>query len=148
MAKWWVVVADSAQARLFSVTGPMGPLEELETLAHPEGRMREQDLVSDLPGRTFDSAGEGRHGKEVPVRPKQQEAIRFAEKVAERLETGRKNLEFGSLIIVAAPAFLGLLRDKLTPQLRALVTLEMNKNLVRQDAREIRALLPERLPLF
>lgn len=43
------------------------------------------------------------------------------------------------------PEFLGLLRDKLNPQLRALVQHEIHKNLAHEDAAAIRARLPERL---
>jgi hypothetical protein len=57
----WVIAADSTACRIFAAGAPAGPL-------------REQDLVSDLPGRTFDSKGAGRHAKQVPVGPKEARA--------------------------------------------------------------------------
>jgi protein required for attachment to host cells len=141
----WIAVADSAGCRLFAADGPSGPLREIEDLSHPEARLPERDLVSDLPGRAFDSKGAGRHAMEVQVSPKKQEAINFAGRVVQRLEAGRTKNEFDKLALVAAPEFLGLLREKLNPQLRALVVHELGKNLVREDARAIRASLPEKL---
>ena len=141
----YIAVADSAGCRLFAADEPTGPLRELEDLSHPEARLHERDLVSDLPGRAFDSMGAGRHAMEVQVSPKKQEAINFAGRIAERLEAGRTNNEFDKLALVAAPEFLGLLRDKLSAPLRGLVTHEIGKNLVREDARTIRARLPEKL---
>lgn len=60
----WVVVADSSSCRLFAAGKPIGPLQELESLVHPEGRMHGRDLVSGQPGRAFDSKGAGRHAME------------------------------------------------------------------------------------
>jgi len=145
MGKAFVLVADSAYARIFTADSPMGPLSELAALTHPESRLHERDLVSDAPGRTFDSMGDGRHGMEVAVRPKQQEAIEFAGEVARRLEEGLQRQEFAHLVLVAAPEFLGLLRGKLDASVRDRVTLEIAKNLVKHSPEEIRRTLPERL---
>src|SRR5690606_9286808 len=99
MLPMWIVVADSSACRLFAADAPAGPLQELEVLSHPEGRLHEQDLVSDRPGRTFDSQGAGRHAKEVEVGPKKHEAIVFAGRIAERLEAGRVRNAFDKLAL-------------------------------------------------
>jgi len=145
MSKAYVLVADSAVARIFEAVTPLGPLSEIEVLAHPESRLHERDLVSDLPGRSFDTMGEGRHGMEVPVRPKQQEALDFAGEVARHLEVAWAKHAFTHLLLVAAPEFLGLLRSKLSAQLRERVQAEVAKNLVKHPPEDIRRALPERL---
>ena len=38
MSRTWVVVADSAMARVFIVPGSGEPMRELEAFAHPEAR--------------------------------------------------------------------------------------------------------------
>lgn len=60
----WVIVLDSAQARIFTADTRLGPLAEAGNLIHGEGRLRNQDLISDDGGRAFDSQGSGRHGME------------------------------------------------------------------------------------
>lgn len=145
MGKAFVLVADSAYARIFTADSPLGPLTELETLTHPESRLLNRELGSDAPGRTFDSMGDGRHGMEVATRPKQQEAIEFAAEVVRRLEAGHQRQEFTCLMLIAAPEFLGLLRGKLDVNVRGKVTLEVAKNLVKHSPEEIRRALPERL---
>jgi protein required for attachment to host cells len=145
MLPMWVVAADSSECRIFVTHVPAGPLQELETLSHPEGRMHEQALVSDAPGRAFDSKGAGRHAMEVQVSAKKHEAILFAGRIAARLEAGRVHREFDKLALLVAPEFLGLLRDKLGPQLRTLVLHEVDKNPSGLKAQAIRARLPERL---
>lgn len=145
MARIWIVAADSTTCRILIADSPTAPLEEIEVLEHPEGRMHERDLVSDQPGRAFDSFGAGRHAMEVQVSPKQHEAMLFAGRIAARLEAARVKHDFDTLAIVAAPRFLGLLRDKLNPHLRALVRHEVDKNPRRLKADTIRKHLPKRL---
>lgn len=141
----WIVVADSSRCRIFASDKPAGPLEEIETLAHPEGRLHERDLASDRPGRAFDSKGKGRHAMSSEVGVKKHEAIVFAVRIAERLERGRGKEAFDRLVLVAPPSFLGLLRERLKRPLRARVAREVGKNMALLKARALRARLPKRL---
>jgi protein required for attachment to host cells len=145
MSEFWIVVAESSRARIFTADQPTGPLAEIETLANPEARLPERELSSDLPGVTFDSGGRGRHVKEQQVGPKAQAVVRFAELVAARIERGRTGGEFKRAMLVAAPEFLGLLRDKLPAPARGVIEAEIAKNLAQLPAAEIRGHLPERL---
>jgi protein required for attachment to host cells len=76
---------------------------------------------------------------------KKQEAIAFAKQVAERLESARRQAEVQRLILVAAPEFLGLLRQNLTSDLRRFIEEEFSLDLVQMTPQEIRAHLPETL---
>ena len=141
----WILVADSARARVFSVDSAIGPLEPIEQLVHPESRLHDRDMKSDRPGRVFDSHGEGRHSTGKAVSPKEQEALRFAGEIASYLERGRVNGGFRRLVIVADPRFLGSLRATLAPEVKKLVTLEVNKDLSKEKDSDIRRALPDRI---
>ncbi|MFO1434184.1 MAG: host attachment protein [Candidatus Competibacteraceae bacterium] len=142
----WVVVADSSRARIFKAETALGPLQELAALAHPEARLHAQDLTSDLPGRSFDSSGQGgRHAMEQNLDPKENEALKFARQIAEYLEDGQNENRFAKLVLVAAPKFLGHLRQSMSDRVAALVSQEIDKNLVQQTVEDIRRHLPERL---
>jgi len=141
----WVVVADHRHARIYEFEQPNGALVEVQHLEQLDARRRKGELVSDRPGRAFSSVGVRRHGLEPPVDPKEQENIRFAKQVADQLEAGRVEGRFDSLILVADPQVLGLLRQKLTPACRELIREEISKNLGRFNAREVRSHLPEQL---
>lgn len=141
----WILVADSVRARIFSADSPTGGLNELATLANPDGRVHEQDLVSDRPGRSFDSRGHGRSGMSEQVSAKEQENIRFAQRVAEHLESNRKQGSFRRLILVAAPEFLGQVSARLSSTTQALVAQRIDKNLAHLSVQEIRAHLPEKM---
>jgi protein required for attachment to host cells len=139
----WVLVADKSRARIFSKNG-RSPFREEEGFIHPESRMHEQQLTSDLPGSDGGGSNGGgqRHGKGPRVSPKRHEAQVFCKQVADHLEAARAEQRFQRLLVVAPPAFLGLLREQFSPPLGALVTREVNKNLVHLKADELREQLP------
>lgn len=143
MKATWILVADSSAARIFATDVPEGPLSEVEAFAHPEGRMPERELTSDLPGRAFDSAGQGRHIMESEVGPRQQAVVDFSILLAKRLERARVQREVERLVLVAPPDFLGLLRKALGTEVRRLVAREIDRNLVRLPPKEIRERLAE-----
>lgn len=148
MAIIWVVVAESSRARIFSLAKVKGPMDEILTLDNPDSRAHEQQLTSDLPGRAFDSVGQGRHAIGTSVEPKQQETMAFAKQIAEHLDAHRKSGDYGKLVIFAAPAFLGLLRERMNDQTNKLVVFESNKNLAQLSVDKIREHIPVPLPIL
>lgn len=133
MNSLWIVVAESARARIFAVPETGRRLHEITDLSHPESRLHDTELSSDLPGRTFDSHGQGRHGMEQATGPKEQHALAFAAEIARHLERGRHEGSFDSLVLIAPPGFLGLLRSELDKVTRRAVIGELDKNLLGAD---------------
>ena len=123
-----------------------GPLNEIESIVHTEARLHEQKMTSDLPGRGNGKGGAGQHAYQDEVSPKEQENINFAREIANELDAARKDNKFKQFVLVAAPGFLGNLRNQLNTQTQKLACLELAKNLSHLDAIEIRKHLPERLP--
>ena len=117
----WVVVADSSKARILLADDTDVGLAELDVLEHPEGRMHEQELTSDLPGKAFDSGGQGRHAMSSSVEPKKHEVMKFAKRVTDHLELARTKASLAKVYLIAPPAFLGQLRDHLTPSLAKII---------------------------
>lgn len=145
MGDIWVVVADSSRARILAAKKANGVLSEIRCIEHPEGRMHAQELTSDLPGRAFDSGGQGRHAMSGEVGPKKHEMIRFAKEIAAVLEAGLGERSFGKLYLMAPPAVLGQLRSEFSPSLANLLADTMDKNLAGHKIEEIRRYLPEYL---
>lgn len=137
----WVVVADNSRARIFAAERAAGELLEIRDLAHPEARLHEGDLVTDKEGRARGQGGA--HGLGHELTRKQDGSERFAADVCAELETARASGQFDKLYLVAAPAFLGLLRRHLSSGLRQRVAGELDKNLSLQDPQTIRRHLPE-----
>ena len=142
MKSTWIVAADSAQARIFTIETPSSPLEEIEVLTHPGSRLQDREITSDLPGRIKSSNSIG-HAYEPRTGPKEHEAVSFAHELAERLESALNANQFERLLIIAEPSFLGLLRNQLPEQVKKRITFELDKNITKQTAKEIRSFLPE-----
>lgn len=135
MEKTWIVVADSSHARIFQLRDGQLPAEEIEDLANPLGRADNRQLASDGHGQYFGPEGRGHTAPRVEE-PVQHEVRQFAREIGHRLDTAAAQNRFQHLALVAAPRFLGLLRDSLDKQTRKLVTAEVPKNVsafARQD---------------
>jgi protein required for attachment to host cells len=137
MKSTWIIVAESARARIFTVSGAGGRLQEVADLSHPESRLHNRELSSDLPGRAFDSHGDGRHGMEQATEPKEQEAQAFAVEIARQVERARNDGKFDSLVLVAPPKFLGRLRQALSKPAHDALIGELDKNLVEADVKTL-----------
>ena len=146
MNSTWLVVADNSRARIFCMESRTSPIEEIKSIVHTEARLHEQNMTSDLPGRGNGNAGAGGHAYQDEVSPKEQENINFAREVANELDSARKENKYKQFVLVAAPEFLGNLRNQLNAQTQKLVCFELAKNLSHLNAAEIRKHLPERLP--
>lgn len=131
----WVVVADDAYARIFKVEGQQ--LKEIETLIHPESRLYEKDLVSDRPGRTFESNTSARRSVGHHIPPKKQEAINFAKSVAAYLDSAVLSGGVARLYLAACPSFLGLLRQSLSKHTSELIIHEIDKEITHLNPAEI-----------
>lgn len=146
MNSTWLVVADNSRARFFSMETRTGPIEETKSIVHTEARLREQSMTSDAQGRGSGKGGEGMHAYQDKIGPKEQENINFARELCSELDKARKENKFKQFVLVAAPAFLGKLREQMNKETQKLVSFELAKNLSHLDAVEIRKHLPERLP--
>lgn len=144
--KTWVLVADSSRARIFTASKSTSPIVEFRDLVHSEGRQHEREITSDLPGHNSGASISNRHAMGSETDPLQQEAINFSREINQNLDQARLSKVYDRLIVVAAPAFLGLLREHMSPATSKLVAYELNKDLTKMNATEIRKHLPERLP--
>lgn len=145
MKPTWILVADSTRARIFTADTPSSPLEEIEDFSHAEGRLHDREITTDLPGK-IKSVGGGGHAFEQPTDPKKHEADTFAHHLAQYLEDAHNTNRFEQLLIVAGPAFLGLLRNQLPEQIKKLVRFELDKELTMLSIADIRQHLPSYLP--
>lgn len=136
----WLLVANSSIAHLFNIE-TIKELKKIKVLEHPESRLHNSDLVSDKPGRDFESAGVSRHSLEPKTLPKEHEFQLFAKAIAEHLEQAYNNQEFESLYIAASPSMLGLLRHALHPNVAKSIKGEVAKDLTQTKSQDLPSLL-------
>ena len=131
---FWVVVADESRAAVYARETKRGPMRELFELDNPDGRKKPGELVTDRGGRAFDSGGQGRHamGQEKSG-PKGQIAAAFAKQIATRIGKATHNGECRGYVLVAAPRFLGVLRDAVATNCSVAPYKTIDKDVVGRD---------------
>lgn len=139
----WVVVCDGAKALMLENIGDdvFPNLKTREVHDKPNPPTHEQG--TDEPGRVFQSVGGTRSAVEQTDWHDQSEH-EFLTKLAARLDAVVKSGRIKSLIIVAPPRALGVIRNAYTPALRAAVRAEIDKDLVRMPVHQIEKHLVEK----
>ena len=135
----WVLVGNQAEAQIYSATRLPGSLTLLDTLTHKEGAAHARDLTSDGPGRVHDRMGQARHSMEPVTGVKEKERRRFVKEMVGRLNVAYLRGDFNQLVLVAAPAVLGVIRKTLTKGLEKTVIKEISKDVVGQSLAKIQA---------
>jgi protein required for attachment to host cells len=132
----WVVVCDGAKALVLENAGDeeFPNLRTKEVYAHDDAKTSEQG--TDRPGRAFSSVGHGRSAVSQTDWHDQAERA-FLEDLAGRLDAAVTAGETKSLIIVAPPRALGMLRQAYSPNLRQAVREELDKDYVKLPLHEI-----------
>ena len=150
MAMTWILVAENDNARILRTDSRIGPLQEVEHLYYSPARVQAQaqPLSGDYPGHYPDHSKLVRDVMETAVAPRQQQLLSFVEQVAAYLDQAYSQDAFAQLIIIAAPAFLGILRKKLSHRAVATVVMQMDRNLGHHTVEEIRRHLPDHLPVL
>ena len=137
MQATWILVADAGRGRIFEMR-ERGHLAEIEDFVNPVERERNADLRTDGYGRFYGKGGrEQGHTAEPDISPKQHEAERFADQLAEYLDKARTQHLYEKLKLVAAPSFLGLLRSKLDKEVLKLVDMQLDQDLTKASLREL-----------
>lgn len=141
---YWVIVADQSNAIVYAHDSKSGPLRDLFSLDNSAGRKSTDELISDSGGRSFDSRGKGRHTmSKEKTDPRKHAAMVFAKKIAQRIEKAMHDGSCRGFALVAAPRFLGVLRDAVAVATTAEPYATIDKEMVDQDAVTIEKLLAE-----
>lgn len=145
MTTTWILVADGAKARLFSLVEGQRALAEIEDFWNPQGRTHGREFSSERPQRTHDRLGNSRHAIEPHTSPREKSDETFARELHAALEQGRVEHRYDKLMLMAPPHFLGTLNSVIGKQVRAQIQAEVPKDLTEADVEAIRAHLPEDL---
>jgi protein required for attachment to host cells len=134
MSRNWILVANASQARLYANHGVKKGLSLVKEFTHPESREKASELASDQ--KSSFGQGNGK-GSFVEIDPKENEMEHFALELAKELEDGRTHNHYTRLVLVSSPHFLGLLKARLTPHVRDLVSDTVEKDYVRASEKEL-----------
>jgi protein required for attachment to host cells len=146
MSTQWVVVADRSRARVFQTDGNLDQLQEVQDLLNPEGRQDEADFRHDAKGHyNGKSERQQGHTAEPHVTKEKHDEAMFSREVSRLLDQGCDTQRYDSLVMVAPPEFLGLLRQQLSKRVEQRITQELGMELANWSALQIRSYLKQHL---
>jgi protein required for attachment to host cells len=136
----FVLVADGKKSLFFRNEGD-GTFPNL-IVERKDGHsdLKDREIKSDRPGRSFSSVGSGRSAYEE-ADFHQLEEDRFAADTAEMLKARALRGEFESLVVVAPPQTLGELRKHYHKEVEKRLVAEVPKDLVNMPVAEIEKIL-------
>ncbi len=132
----WVVVCDGAKAIILENIGDAGMPDLRMREAEEQPAWRTRDIGTDAPGRAINSVGSVRSAVEQTDFHEQSERT-FLSDLAQRLDKALTERETRSLIVVAPPRALGMLRSAYSAQVRKAIAGEVDKDLVAMPIGEI-----------
>ncbi|MGH6771849.1 MAG: host attachment protein [Xanthobacteraceae bacterium] len=132
----WVVVCDGAKALVLENAGDAKflNLKTRQVFEHEAAKTREQG--TDAPGRAVNSV-DGRRSAMEQTDWHEQEEQRFLRKLAGHLEAAINGGQAKSLVIVAPPRALGVLRRAYSQTVRNALSAEVDKDFVKLPVHEI-----------
>lgn len=138
MAKQWVIVADRTRARIFETDGDLDHLSEVEDLLNPEGRFSDAEFHHDARGRF---CGKGNRQHSHTAQPRVTKAVHdeenFSRQLAAVLDKGCEASRYDSLVVVAPPAFLGILRKQFSDKVGKRIVKQFDSDISSYAARQI-----------
>jgi protein required for attachment to host cells len=139
---YWVIVADESKAVVYARDSRSGPMYEVSSFENDVARMKAGELISDSGGRSFDSMGKGRHTMtNEKVDARKHAAQLFAKEIAGRIAGVMHDGSCRGFALVAAPRFLGILRDSISVATTAQPYATVDKDVVGKDTATIEKLL-------
>jgi protein required for attachment to host cells len=132
----WVVVCDGAKALILENSGDIR-FPKLKTVQVFEQKdLATHELGTDAPGRVVNSVGNMRSAVEQTDRHDQSERA-FLTQLAQHLDGAISSGKAKSLIVVASPRALGMIRPAYSHALKGAVRAEVDKDFVKMPVHEI-----------
>ena len=129
--KYWVLVANSGQARILEMQRKPYLFHEISELTSETQHLTNKDIVSDASGRVYHTQGPGTHSMNPRSDPHENAEQQFSRGLAQKMEKAARLGRFDQLLVVADPKTLGRLRQQMNKAVEGKVTEEVALDLVR-----------------
>jgi len=130
-AKYWVLVANSGQARILEMQRKPYAFHQVTELVSESQHLTNKDIVSDASGRVYHTQGPGTHSMKPRSDPHEAAEEQFSRGLAQKIEKAEQLGRFEQLLVVADPKTMGRLRRRLNKAVASRVSDEVALDLVR-----------------
>ncbi len=139
----WLVIANASKAKVYSFVYLNRGLKRVAEMDHPENTLKEHDLVTDRPGHYQVQGGllRGVYGEDYSA--KETNLEKSAKELMAWLDKARMTHKYTTLVMVAPPHYLGLLKKNMSKSLETLLQRTISKDLVRVPEHELREVIAQ-----
>ena len=133
----WVVVCDGAKALVLENAGTRTHLNLMTKEVYEQPDPKTSEMGTDKPGRTFNSMGGGGRGAIEQTDWHDQEEQKLPHQAGGPPRQGSARRRDESLIVVAPPRAIGMLRREFSTHVRHALKAEVEKDYVKMPVEEI-----------
>lgn len=134
----YILIANGNKALIYRSLGNIHNIELIEKFTSDSSHLQSHDLGRDKPGRGKEGLnGSMKHSTDSKTDPHKKEKHNFLVEVAHYLNREANSNAYAHLIIAASPEALGEIRNELDKTSKALIMLEINKDLTHVVAQDI-----------
>ena len=138
-AKYWVLVANSGQARILEMQRKPYAFKQVAELVSEAQHLTNKELVSDASGRVYHTQGPGTHSMNPRSDPHENAEEQFSRSLALKMEKAAQLGRFDHLLVIADPKTLGRLRHLMDRAVSGRVADEISLDLVRLPLQQLEA---------
>lgn len=131
----WLMIADAAHAQFYSFDGYFNDLAKVKDGKFEHQNLQSKDLVTTKRGRVSNGFGDARSALERPTDPHEHEKTVFAKSLMHYVQQHQH--KFSSIVIVAPPKMLGLLRENTSKEVEKKIVAEIAKELTNQSQEQV-----------
>jgi protein required for attachment to host cells len=135
--RYWVLVADSGQARILEMRRKPYACRQVSEIVSEAQHLAGRDLVSDASGRVYHTQGPGTHAMQPRSDPRENAEEQFCAGLAKKIEQAATGKRFDRLALIADARTLGRLRRALGKGTAERIVEEKALNLSRLPPNEL-----------
>lgn len=132
-----LIALDRTKAKFFIKDSASAPLVLSEELDNPQGRLKNQELVSDSPGRSFQLGRPGLNPLPNEQEPHEHALEKFVKRLADHIVSCHERNKFDRVVVAAEPHVLGVMRKALRSRKSLPPLDEIIKDLMHCSAHEL-----------
>jgi len=146
-ANTWLIFMNRAEAKLFKWGRGTQELESVKSWKFPEGKKKGSDLISDQPGRVFDSRTFARGGHQTAgprhsygnkIKPQLHVAEKSVKNVCDWIDKNQDKDRITELVCVAEPRLMGMMQRHLKKRNKNPILRKWEKDLGWLDETQLR----------
>ena len=136
-AKYWVLVANSGQARIVEMQRKPYQFHEISELTSETQHLTNKEIVSDASGRGYRAQGPGTHSMKPRSDPHETAEEQFSRGLAQKMAKAARAGRFDRLLVVADPKTLGRLRQQMDKSVGGKLENEVSLDLVKLPLQQL-----------